>query len=234
MYYPWIKRIFDSLAAASALVLLAPLLLIIAAAVKLDSRGPVLFRQSRVGLHGAPFTMYKFRSMVVGAEKMGTGLFNYEDDPRVTRVGRFLRSTSLDELPQLWNILKGDMSIVGPRPCVVGGTLGDYADWNAQYKKRVEVLPGVTGFAQINGRNDLSWEEKILFDNEYVDRLPREGIKLDLWILWKTVGVVFSRSSIYEKKPEGMDAGEAAVQAAQDAFASASKNEEEEETTYVR
>lgn len=231
MYY-WIKRGFDVVASAVALILLLPLFLCIAIAIKLDSPGPVMFRQARVGLHGKPFMIYKFRSMVVGAEKMGTGLFNYEGDPRVTRVGRFLRDTSLDELPQLWNIVKGEMAIVGPRPCVVGGTLGDYKDWSVQYKKRVEVLPGVTGLAQINGRNDLSWTEKIVFDDEYVERLPQEGAKLDIWILWKTIGVVFSRSSICEKKPEGMDEEEAAVQAAQAAQAAVGGDKENGGTTY--
>lgn len=231
--YRCVKRCFDALASAAALILLLPLFLLVALAIKLDSKGPVLFRQARVGLRGEPFTMYKFRSMVVGAEKMGAGLFNYEGDPRVTKVGRFLRNTSIDELPQLWNILKGDMAIVGPRPCVVGGTLGDYEDWSPLYKKRVEVLPGVTGFAQINGRNDLAWEEKILFDNEYVDRLPKEGAKLDIWILWKTVGVVLSRSSVYEKRPEGLeDDAAAAEQAALEARAA--MLEESREETYVR
>lgn len=232
--YKIVKRVFDTAASAVALVLLSPLFLVVAIAIKLDSPGPVFFKQARVGLHGKTFFMYKFRSMVVGAEHMGAGLFNYEGDPRVTKVGRFLRNTSIDELPQLLNIVKGEMAIVGPRPCVVGGTLGDYETWNDQYKKRVEVLPGVTGLAQVNGRNDLSWEEKILFDDEYVDQLPQKGAVLDIQILIKTVGVVFSRSSIYEQKPEGMDADEAARLAGERARELAQETgKEEKEGTYV-
>jgi len=147
-----LKRFGDILLSLLALVVLSPVMLVCAIWVKLDSNGPVIFRQDRLTKNGKVFKMMKFRSMVQDAEKQGTGLFNYEDDPRVTRSGRFLRDHSLDELPQLINILKGDMSIVGPRPCVVY-ELGDYATLNKRYKKRFEVIAGLTGYAQIQGRN---------------------------------------------------------------------------------
>jgi lipopolysaccharide/colanic/teichoic acid biosynthesis glycosyltransferase len=143
--------------------------------------------------------MMKFRSMVQNAEKQGTGLFNYEDDPRVTRSGRFLRDHSLDELPQLINILKGDMSIVGPRPCVVY-ELGDYATLNKRYKKRFEVIAGLTGYAQIQGRNELDWDVKVDFDNQYIDLYKKWGVALDVYIILKTVLNVFHHTDIYEKK----------------------------------
>ena len=154
-----IKRIFDFVFALTALIVLSPILLACAIWIKTDSPGPVIFRQDRRTRNGRIFQMLKFRSMVNDAEKQGTGLFNYENDPRVTRSGRFLRKTSLDELPQLWNVLKGDMSIVGPRPCV-SYELGDFETLNARFKKRFEAVAGITGYAQIRGRNDLPWDER--------------------------------------------------------------------------
>ena len=120
--------------------------------------------------------MYKFRSMIVDAEKMGAGLFNYKDDPRVTKVGKFLRKSSLDELPQLFNIFFGDMSVVGPRPCVTY-ELGDFETLNKKYKKRFQVKAGLTGLAQVKGRNDISWDEKVTYDNQYVDGFKKYGIR---------------------------------------------------------
>lgn len=197
-----IKRLFDLLICAIALVLLLPVWLVIALAIKCDSKGPVLFSQERRTKDGRIFRMYKFRSMVVEAEGMGAGLFNYKDDPRVTRVGRFLRNTSLDELPQLWNVVKGDLSLVGPRPCV-SYELGDYDSLNKRYKKRFAVRGGITGLAQIKGRNENSWDEKVTYDNIYIDEFQRQGVWLDVKILFGTVIKVFKKAEIYEEKTDG-------------------------------
>ena len=143
--------------------------------------------------------MLKFRSMVVNAEGTGTGLFNFEDDPRVTKVGRFLRNTSLDELPQLFNILIGDMSIVGPRPCV-SYELGDFDTLNKTYKKRFEAKAGLTGWAQIKGRNDISWPDKVIYDNVYIDLFKEKGIIIDIQIIFITALKVFKKENIYEVK----------------------------------
>ena len=163
----FIKRLFDIISSGILIVLLLPLWIVIAVAIKCDSEGPILFKQDRRTKDGRIFKMYKFRSMVVNAENIGTGLFNYEHDPRVTKIGRKLRDSSLDELPQLFNILLGDMSVIGPRPCVTY-ELGDFDTLNKKYKKRFQVKAGLTGLAQIKGRNDISWDEKVSYDNEYV------------------------------------------------------------------
>ena len=155
LFNKFLKRFFDIVLCSIALIVLIPVWLIIAIAIKFDSKGPVLFTQDRRTQNGRLFKMYKFRSMIVNAESMGAGLFNYENDPRVTKTGRFLRNTSLDELPQLWNVVKGDLSLVGPRPCV-SYELGDYDTLNKKYKKRFEVRGGITGLAQVKGRNENS------------------------------------------------------------------------------
>jgi len=196
-----IKRSFDILSSGILVVLLAPLWLVTAVAIKRDSDGPVFFAQGRRTIHGRVFKMLKFRSMVVNAEKMGAGLFNYQNDPRVTKVGRFLRDTSIDELPQLFNILKGDMSVVGPRPCVTY-ELGDFDTLNKRYKKRFEVKAGLTGLAQVKGRNDISWDEKVGFDNQYVDDFKKFGVLEDVYILAASVFKVFRRENIYENKAD--------------------------------
>lgn len=204
------KRFFDILICSVALIVLLPLWLVIAIAVKCDSNGPVLFAQERRTQGGRLFRMYKFRSMVVNAESMGAGLFNYKDDPRVTKVGRFLRNSSLDELPQLWNVLKGDLSLVGPRPCV-SYELGDFDTLNKKYKKRFEVRGGITGLAQIKGRNENSWDEKVTYDNAYIDQFKKQGLWLDVKILIGTVAKVFKRQDIYEEKQsDDMNGAEAA------------------------
>ena len=179
------KRLVDVLLSGLAIVILSPVLVTAAIAVKLDSEGPVIFRQERRTRDGRVFSMYKFRSMVVNAEKMGSGLFNYENDPRVTKVGRFLRNSSIDELPQLFNIFIGDMSIVGPRPCVKY-ELGDFDTLNNRYKKRFQVKAGLTGLAQVMGRNDISWDEKVTYDNKYVDEFKKYGVFLDIKIIIQT------------------------------------------------
>jgi lipopolysaccharide/colanic/teichoic acid biosynthesis glycosyltransferase len=197
----FIKRVFDIISAGILALVLAPLWFVVAIAIKADSKGPVFFRQGRRTKNGRVFNMLKFRSMVVNAEKMGAGLFNYENDPRVTKVGRFLRNTSIDELPQLFNIIKGDMSVVGPRPCVTY-ELGDFDTLNKRYKKRFEVKAGLTGLAQVKGRNDISWDDKVGFDNQYVDEFKKYGIWADIKILWESVIKVFKKEDIYENKAD--------------------------------
>ena len=204
------KRFFDILFSALGLLILSPVFLIFAIAIKIDSKGPIIFKQDRRTKNGRIFKMYKFRSMVTDAEKMGAGLFNYENDPRVTKVGRFMRNTSIDELPQLFNVLKGDLSLVGPRPCVVY-ELGEFETLNRKYKKRFEVRGGITGLAQIKGRNDNSWEEKVMYDNMYIDTFAKQGLWLDIKILFGTVAGVFKKENIYEAKvDENLDDAEAA------------------------
>lgn len=180
------KRVLDITVSLSLLALLWPVMLLAALAIKLDSSGPILFKQARLGLRGRAFDMMKFRTMVVGAEQIGTGLYNFEDDPRVTRVGRILRIASIDELPQLFNVLSGTMSLVGPRPPVTY-ELGDLGELEWRKKRRFVVRPGVTGLAQINGRNELSWDQKIAHDLEYIEKLRKYGILLDIYILLRTI-----------------------------------------------
>lgn len=200
----FLKRSFDIISSFLGLIILSPLFLIVAIAIKIDSKGPVFFKQERRTKNGKVFKMYKFRSMVVDAEKTGAGLFNYENDPRVTKVGRFLRNTSIDELPQLINVLKGDLSVVGPRPCVKY-ELGDYDTLNSKYKKRFTVRAGITGLAQAKGRNENSWDEKVTLDNEYIDKFKKQGVWLDIKILFWTVASVFKHKDIYEEKDAALD-----------------------------
>lgn len=193
------KRIFDILMSCITLIVFSPIFIIISVLIKLDSKGPIIFRQARRGKDGKVFEMYKFRSMVVGADKMELGLFNYKGDKRVTKIGKILRDTSLDELPQLINILKGEMSFVGPRPCVTY-ELGDYETLNRRYKKRFEVVPGVTGLAQVCGRNEIPWDEKVNYDNEYIRLFKKKGILIDIKILFKTILNVFTSKDVYVER----------------------------------
>lgn len=208
----FLKRFFDICVSCFLLVILSPIFLVLSIWIKCDSPGTVFFCQERRTKDGIIFNMYKFRSMCMNAEKTGAGLFNYENDPRVTRVGAFLRKTSLDELPQLWNVLKGHISLVGPRPCVTY-ELGDFDTLNKKYKKRFQMKAGITGLAQVRGRNDISWDEKVLLDNEYIDRFKGEGIFLDMCILFETVINVFKRDNIYETKSDETMSGEEAAEA---------------------
>ncbi len=200
------KRILGAVISAIALVIFSPILLIIAIAIKCDSKGPVVFAQLRIGINGKHYKMYKFRTMVPNAQNMGTGVYSFKDDPRVTRVGRFLRKTSLDELLQLWNVVKGDMALVGPRSPVVGH-FPPYDTLNEAYKKRFSVLPGITGLAQVTGRNELLWDEKVKYDNIYIDKVKKYGILFDIKILFLTVIRVFSMSDISETQ-ENMEKNE--------------------------
>jgi exopolysaccharide biosynthesis polyprenyl glycosylphosphotransferase len=192
----WAKRSFDIVGAAGLLLLTSPLLLIVAIAVKLDSRGPIIFRQIRVGRDSEPFSVLKVRTMVVDAEarlaelrelnEADGPLFKMANDPRITRVGRFLRVTSLDELPQLWNVLRGDMSLVGPRPALPHET----EEWDALLTQRLRVKPGITGMWQVSGRSDTSFEDYTRLDLYYVDNW---SLATDLAILAKTIPVVLLR-----------------------------------------
>lgn len=194
-----LKRFFDICSSACAIVLLIPLWIIVAITIKRGSDGPVLFKQGRRTKDGRIFKMWKYRSMVVNAENIGSGLFSYDEDPRVTKVGHFLRDTSIDELPQLFNVLMGDISIVGPRPCVTY-ELGDFDTLNKKYKKRFGMKGGITGLAQCKGRNENSWDEKVTYDNEYIDRFKKEGFWLDIKILLWTIKKVFISENINEDK----------------------------------
>lgn len=185
--YHQTKRLIDIFIAVALLLVLWPLMLVIAVAVGLDSRGPVLFRQKRLGKGQKCFTMYKFRSMIVGAEQLGTGNVCLPGDDRITMVGRFLRASSLDELPQLFNIIKGDMSFVGPRP-----PLTYYPESYDRWQMRMfEVRPGITGWAQINGRKQVPWPRRIEMNIYYVDNL---SFGFDCRILLKTIGRVLSNA----------------------------------------
>lgn len=186
-----LKRVLDIAASLLSLALLVAPFAIIALAIKLDSKGPVFFRQERVGLNGRVFKTWKFRTMVEGAANQGLGYNVAKDDPRITRVGRFLRAWGLDELPQLINVLRGEMSIVGPRP-TLKYQVERYNDFQRQ---RLLVKPGITGWALIHGRNLLAWEERIKYDVWYVNHW---SLWLDLWIMLKTIWVVLiKREGVY-------------------------------------
>jgi lipopolysaccharide/colanic/teichoic acid biosynthesis glycosyltransferase len=188
----FLKRLSDILVAGVSLLILWPLMLAIAAAIRVTSPGPALFRQERAGRGGRPFAMLKFRTMRLDADPFGPSPKS-GDDPRLTRTGKFLREYSLDELPQLINILWGDMGLVGPRPLYIS----QIAEWNARQRKRLLVKPGLTGLAQISGRGELTVEEKLELDVQYVERM---GLKLDGRILLATFTRVFTRRGIYEKR----------------------------------
>ena len=179
------KRAYDVLWAAALIVLLQPVLLAIAVVVKTTSPGDAIFRQERIGRGGRPFVIYKFRTMAQDAGQSPLGTYAYRNDPRITRVGKVLRRTSLDELPQLFNVLNGEMSIVGPRPDLPHHVTG-YSDFQ---RRRLQVRPGVTGWAQVSGRNTLSWEERITLDVEYIERW---SLAIDLEVILRTIRVVLS------------------------------------------
>ena len=187
-----LKRCVDLCLSLVALVLLLPIFALIAGLIRRDSRGPAVFRQERAGLRGRPFQFYKFRTMRLDADPYGASPKS-GSDPRLTRLGRFLRETSLDELPQLVNILKGDMSLVGPRPLYVA----QISEWNERQKQRLLVKPGLTGLAQTSGRGELTREEKLELDVCYVETA---GLWLDLKIVLATAAQVLGRRAIYESQ----------------------------------
>jgi lipopolysaccharide/colanic/teichoic acid biosynthesis glycosyltransferase len=187
-----VNRAADVVIAGLGLVLASPILAAAALAVKLEDRGPVLFRQGRVGKDGVDFELFKLRSMVVGAERQGAGYAVDRGDARITRVGRVLRRTSIDELPQLWNVVRGDMSVIGPRP-----TLRYQVDrYTERQRRRLEVRPGLTGWAQIHGRATLPWEERIELDVWYVEhRSPRVDVEILLRTPRALLGGTYKGSS---------------------------------------
>jgi undecaprenyl phosphate N,N'-diacetylbacillosamine 1-phosphate transferase len=184
-----IKRVVDIAMSAFLLVFLLPLMIAIAVAVRATSPGAVIFRQRRVGKGGRLFVIYKFRTMTQEASTPGRGTRVYDDDPRITRVGKFLRRTSLDELPQLFNVMKGEMSFVGPRP-----DLPHHVEAYTEFqRRRLEVRPGITGWAQVSGRNELTWDERIMLDAEYIQSW---SLARDLFVVMKTVAVVLGRKGV--------------------------------------
>ena len=188
------KRAIDIIGAGSGLLLLSPVIAIVACAVKFTSKGPIFFSQKRVGKNGKIFEMYKFRSMVVNAEElkeklahqneMSGPMFKMKDDPRVTKIGKFIRKTSIDELPQLWNVLKGDMSLVGPRPSLPK-EVAQFENW---MYKRLTVKPGLTCYWQVSGRNNIDFEDWMKLDCRYVDE---RNLWIDIKLIFKTVLVLF-------------------------------------------
>ncbi len=186
------KRIVDISIALPAMVILLPVFVVIFIAIRLTSKGPVMFKQERAGQNGQPFVFYKFRTMRLGVDPFGPSPKS-GDDPRLTKIGRFLREHSLDELPQLFNVLKGEMSIVGPRPLYVS----QIAEWDQRQKKRLFVKPGITGLAQISGRGRLTREEKLELDVKYVETA---SFLTDVKIVVATIGQVLGRDGIYERR----------------------------------
>jgi undecaprenyl phosphate N,N'-diacetylbacillosamine 1-phosphate transferase len=195
VYKKYIKRPMDFILSLCAIIVLAPVLLIIAILVRINLGSPVLFKQKRPGLNEKIFTLYKFRTMTDERDEKGELL---PDEVRLTKFGKLLRSTSLDELPELFNIIKGDMSIVGPRPQLVK----DLVFMNEEQRQRHSVLPGLTGWAQVNGRNGITWEEKLLLDLDYIDKVT---FLQDWKIIFMTVAKVFQRDGV---SAEGMDTAE--------------------------
>lgn len=174
------SRVLDILGAGLAMILAAPLMAVSIVLIHVEGGGKAIYRQTRIGLDGVEFEMLKLRTMVHGSDPVGVGTIVARDDPRVTRIGRFLRRTSLDELPNLINVLRGEMALVGPRPTIPA----QVNDFSEHQKRRHEVKPGITGWAQVQGRAGIPWEQRIELDVEYVDR---RSLRLDLKILWKTI-----------------------------------------------
>lgn len=197
--YQTVKRIFDIVTCIAALPVLLPIMVVCAILIWLDDPGPILFRQERTGKGGRRFAMYKFRTMVSNAEELKEKYahlneltwpdFKINNDPRITRMGHFLRKSSLDELPQVFNVIKGDMSLVGPRP-----TSFDVSTYSLLHTERLEVLPGITGLWQISGRSNVDFDQRLLLDIEYIEN---QSLRLDIEILLRTVLVVFRREGAY-------------------------------------
>ena len=183
MYKHFFKRFIDIVISLCGLTVLAIPMLIVAAAIRIESKGPAIFKQKRIGLHGKVYEIYKFRSMKVNAEHTGSGVYSEKGDPRVTKIGKIIRATSIDELPQFINILKGEMSFIGPRPPLTYHPW-PYGEYTSQQKKMFEVRPGVTGWAQINGRKNVEWNRRIEMNVWYVDNV---SFVLDMKIAFRTV-----------------------------------------------
>jgi lipopolysaccharide/colanic/teichoic acid biosynthesis glycosyltransferase len=194
--YDVAKRALDLVGAGVGLTLGAPALAAAAVAIRLDDHGPILFRQERVGRDGEIFEVLKLRTMIVDAHTQGAGFAVDKGDSRITRIGSFLRRTSIDEIPQLWNVLRGEMSLVGPRP-TLAYQVERYTD---EQRRRLDVRPGLTGWAQVNGRASLSWPERIELDVWYVQH---RSLALDLRILLRTVGVLLRPATVYRSESGG-------------------------------
>lgn len=198
--YHSVKRVFDFLAATCGIIILSPLMLIIAILIKSEDHGPIFYKQKRIGQNGKAFEMYKFRSMFVNADQMLAKLkqqndvegpmFKMKKDPRVTKIGRFIRKHSLDELPQFFNVIKGDMSLVGPRP-PLPMEVAKYSNYD---KQRLYVIPGCTGLWQATERNKVGFNEMLQLDIEYI---KKADFLFDLWIIWKTIIIVFKPNGSY-------------------------------------
>jgi lipopolysaccharide/colanic/teichoic acid biosynthesis glycosyltransferase len=193
-----IRRSVDIGASLAGLVLSSPVIALAALAIRVESPGHPLYRQRRIGLDGRPFDLLKLRTMVEGAERMGAGLAVNENDSRITRVGALLRRSSLDELPNLLNVLRGDMSLIGPRP-TIPVQVGQYTP---RQRRRLAVKPGITGWAQVNGRASLPWSERIELDLFYVEN---RSLALDLRILWRTVAMVVGGAGMYKGQAGGWE-----------------------------
>jgi lipopolysaccharide/colanic/teichoic acid biosynthesis glycosyltransferase len=192
------RRALDMMVSSLVLALSAPVLVAAMIAIRLESPGPVIYRQRRAGLGGHEFDVYKLRTMVDGAERIGAGLAVNAEDPRITRVGALLRRTSLDELPNLVNVLRGEMSLIGPRPTLPV----QVAQYDERQRGRLAIKPGITGWAQVNGRASVPWSERIELDLYYIEhRSPA----LDLRILWRTVLMVFGGSGLYKGQAGGWE-----------------------------
>ncbi|MFR0544741.1 sugar transferase [Limosilactobacillus reuteri] len=199
-FYHLVKRIFDFVAATCGLIILSPLMLVIAFLVKKEDHGPVFYKQIRVGRNGKLFKMYKFRSMFVNADQMLDKLkdqndvegpmFKMKNDPRITKIGHFIRKHSLDELPQFFNVIKGDMSLVGPRP-PLQSEVAEYSEYD---KQRLYVIPGCTGLWQATKRNEVGFSEMVQLDIEYIQKA---NFIFDLWIIWKTVKILIKPNGSY-------------------------------------
>ncbi len=195
---PVARRAFDILASSLALLVSSPVLALAMLAIRLESPGPVLYTQRRAGRGGRPFELFKLRTMVQGAEHIGAGLAVNENDPRVTRVGAFLRRTSLDELPNLVNVLRGEMALIGPRPTLPA----QVEQYTERQRGRLAIKPGITGWAQINGRASLPWAQRIELDLYYIEH---RSLSLDLRILWRTVAMVLGGSGLYKGQTGGWE-----------------------------
>lgn len=196
----FIKRGIDFFGSLFGIIIILPILIVIAVLIKLDSKGPIFFKQERLGKNGEIFEIFKYRTMVIGAEKIGDGLsIKSKNDNRITKIGKFLRKSSLDELPQLINVLLGEMSLVGPRPPVSYFPYDGYKNFPEWAKKRFTMKPGMTGLTQITVRNSVSWDERIKVDNKYIEKF---NVLLDIKILFNTILKVFKSQNIYGKNKQ--------------------------------
>lgn len=202
--YKSVKRFFDFTLALMALIVLSPVMFVVAIIIKITSPGPVIFKQKRIGLDGKVFEIYKFRSMVVGAESQGSGVYSGKGDARVTPIGKIIRATSIDELPQFINILKGEMSFVGPRPPLTYHPW-DYSEYSDFQLRMFEVRPGITGWAQVNGRKDVEWNKRIELNIWYVDNMS----------LWLDIKIIFTTFLKVLKNEDNENIRETAVKKAE-------------------